>query len=353
MPANRTAKAQPYSVISRHYTPPKLKPKPALVLPKPPPSARTALTRPAKFKPKPRPNFIPQRNLHDRLTTVPGAITRLPLPPGSFNAALTKLPGTDRYVCVYRPNEESFAGCLLDPQLKIIHETHRNIVLKNCTDPRLVWIGQKLFLTYSAMDNRVEYIRGGVLMDLDKSQAFLNPDTVRLSPVTNDRQKNWTPFVHNSRVYLIASVKPHIIYELAQDLKTSHQVYETPWLSPWFCPEFFRGNTNPVQLDDGNWLGTFHTVQVSGNMHYYDNGCYVFSGEPPFKVLRCSNRTYLRAEDAIEPHFRKAGHIEVCFPCGMVREGNRLLISYGDNDSAVKILGTTVDDMLATTLEVY
>ena len=70
-------------------------------------------------------------------------------------------------------------------------------------------------------------------------------------------------------------------------------------------------------------------------------------------MLKCANRTYLKAEDAVEPHFRKKGLIQVCFPVGMTRKNNDLLISYGDNDSSVKILKTTVEDMLKTTIDVY
>ena len=130
--------------------------------------------------------------------------------------------------------------------------------------------------------------------------------------------------------------------------------WKTNWYHPWFYKEFLRGNTNAVQMEDGNYLSTFHTVMRLGkSMHYYDNGFYVFEGKPPFKVLECANKTYLPAEDAIEPHFRKKNSITVCFPVGMVLEKDRILVSYGDNDSCVKILSTNLESVNHTLIKVY
>ena len=85
-------------------------------------------------------------------------------------------------------------------------------------------------------------------------------------------------------------------------------------------------------------------------LNYY---IYIFEGKPPFKVLKCSNKTYLPAEDAIEPHFRKANSILCPFPVGMVVKKNKVIISYGDNDSCVKILETNLEDLNKLMLEVY
>ena len=291
------------------------------------------------------------------LTSLAVTPTRLALPPGCFNAGLVRMLDSDTFVCVYRPNEHSFTACLLDAGLNVIKSTLFPLGLSNCADPRLVWLPDgKLLMVYSSVEEggrKFECIRGAVIMDLARTTAFIKPERFRISPKSDVRQKNWMPFVHLGVVHFVASVKPHIVYQMPRLYEEAVQVHESGWLSPWFTEEFLRGNTNPVQLDDGNYLGTFHSVIRTGKMHDYDNGCYVFEGKPPFRVLRAGVRTYLPAEAAIEPHFRKAGQIRVCFPVGMIRDGEQLLISYGDNDSAVKIMKTTVTEMLATTLEVY
>ena len=282
---------------------------------------------------------------------------RLALPHGCFNAGLVRVPDNDKFVCVYRPDEHSFTACLLDADLNIIRSTLFPLGLNNCADPRLIWTeDQKLLMVYSSVEEggrKFECIRGAVIMDLKAAPAFIKPERFRISPQSDIRQKNWMPFLHLGVIHLIASVNPHIIYWLPRIGDEAVQVASTDWVSPWFTDAFLRGNTNAVQLDDGNYLGTFHSVIKTGAMHDYDNGCYVFEGKPPFRVLRSGQMTYLPCEAAVEPHFRKAGQIRVCFPVGMVRDGENLLISYGDNDSSVKIMRTTVAQMLATTLEVY
>lgn len=286
-------------------------------------------------------------------------VVRLDLPHGSFNAGLVAIPFTDEFVMVHRPDEHSFAVSRLSADLQIIEK--RAIGIANCADPRLIWTPRgELLMVYSSYDTgsyKTECIRGAVIAITDPitcAFCWRRPDPFRISLPGETRQKNWMPFVSDSRIFLVASVCPHLIYELPELGRFAVPFSEAAWDSPWFNTEFPRGNTNPVQLADGNFLGTFHTVVKNpAGLHYYDNGCYVFEPKPPFKVLRCGNRTYLPAEAASEPHFRKSGQIKVCFPVGMVRRGSNLWVSYGDNDSAVKILKTTVEEMLSTTVEIY
>lgn len=304
-------------------------------------------------KPETTPPPITPR-VSKKLTSLitPTNVIRLPLKHGCFNAGLIEFE--NEYVCVYRPDEYSFAAVILNSDLEISSTIHK-FKITNCADPRLIWNNNKLFMIYSSTDESIkkECIRGTIIMDLEKSKQFIQNEPFRVSPPGVTREKNWMPFEYENEIYLIASINPHIIYKLNKN-NEAEKVYETKWISPWFNSEFLRGNTNAVRLPNGNYLSTFHTVEkMNKSMHYYDNGCYVFEGKPPFKVLKCANRTYLKAEDAVEPHFRKKGLIQVCFPVGMLRKDNNLLISYGDNDSSVKILKTTVEDMLQTTIDVY
>lgn len=294
----------------------------------------------------------------ERIHTVPGKITKLNLPAGCFNAGLATAPAAGFYICVYRPDEYHFRACLLDADFNKL-DVDIDLGISNCADPRLIWIDDKrLMIVYSSFagdhDWANECIRGAILLDLNRSADFISPlEPFLISPPGIGRQKNWVPFMHDGAVHLIATAKPHSIYVMPEIGKIAVPAYSTDWLSPWFNNEFFRGNTPPVQLADGNFLNTYHSVVRKGRMHWYDNGCYLFEGKPPFKVVKAGWQTYLPAEAAVEPHFRKAGVIQVCFPVGMVNTDNKLLISYGDNDSAVKILETTVDDMFKTMRDVY
>lgn len=279
---------------------------------------------------------------------------------GAFNPGLVKIPNSTDYVMVYRPDEYGFIGCILDENLDVKPNSYYRFNITNCADPRIVWTPDgKLLMIYSSTTKvgfNYECIRGDIIMDLNDGVQFI--DTVRQFRVSPDelttRQKNWMPFVHDGEIFLIASICPHIVYKFDLNTLKAKKVCEQQWANPWFYPDdFLRGNTNPVQLEDGNYLGTFHTAVWNDKRCYYDNGCYVFSGQFPFNVLKCSNKTYLPAEGAIEPYFRNGHRIVCTFPVGMVREDNNILIAYGDNDSVVKIMKTTVDDMLKLTLDVY
>lgn len=289
-------------------------------------------------------------------------VTRVILPEkGAFNPGLVKMPNSENYVMVYRPDEKRFIGCLLDKNFKVIQKTFHNFKTKNCADPRLIWLpDNRLLMIYSSTTQvgfNHECIRGCFIMDLNKSSSsFVEGQSFRVSPESlTSRQKNWMPFLHEDKIYLVASICPHEIYELKLNNGVEcEKVYSTKWHNPWMFPDhFLRGNTNVIQLDDGNYLGTFHTAVWSGSKCYYDNGCYLFSGKPPFKVLKCANRTYLPAEGAVEKNVRHNKSIVCTFPVGMVREDDKIFISYGDNDSVVKIMKTSVDDMLSLMLDLY
>jgi len=294
---------------------------------------------------------------HQRfLTKVNGNFHRLETPEeGSFNAGIVRYD-KNKLICVYRPDEQSFIGCYLDNDYNILKDSYYSFNIKNCADPRLLWTKDgRLLMTYAYIDNfefDKEYIRGTVIMEDRLSGKFVEDLSFRISPPDlKGRQKNWMPFNHNNKIYLISSVCPHEIYEFV-DVNTCNKVYSTKWSNPWKIKENLRGSTNAVKLPDGNYLSTFHTSMRHKNKFYYDNGCYLFSGKPPFNVLKCSIRTYLPAEAACEPPFRKASEIVCNFPVGMIYENNKVIISYGDSDSVVKIVDYKIEDLLSTMVDV-
>lgn len=329
---------------------------------------RNKISKTNQNKPKPSKNNKPktivkiedkekikERLANPYLISIVKKTTRLDLPEkGSFNAGLVKY--FDKYICVYRPDEYSFKACILNKNLSIDTNTYFKFKSINCSDPRLIWVGNKLLMVYSSTEEvgiRNECIRGGIIMDLDKSNNFIDFEQFRISPKVNERNKNWVPFIYNDKIYLIAHISPHVIYEFDLETKNCELKYKTNWISPWSLNGQLRGNTNVVKLDDGNYLNTFHTANWYGKTYYYDNGAYIFEGKPPFNVIKCANRTYMKAEDAVEPYFRKKDIIKCTFPVGLVKENDNLLISYGDNDSCVKIAEITVKEMENLMVQVY
>jgi predicted GH43/DUF377 family glycosyl hydrolase len=303
------------------------------------------------------------KNLQKRLDksylhSIKGKKTKLELPKkGSFNGSILEIE--DKVLCVYREDEEKFTACFLNKDYKVIHDSFYKLNLECVTDPRLIITSDnKVLLSYSKIifDNMKEReaIAANIIMDLNtsKDNFFINKEITVSPPNLSNRQKNWVPFVYDGKTFFVANVCPHEVYEIdITGEKESVLKYRTEWKHTWFNNEQLRGNTNPVLLADGNYLSTFHTAVKIRGTHYYDNGFYIFEGKPPFKPIFCATKTYLRAEDANEPYFRKHNQILCTFPVGMTidkKDKEKIFISYGDNDSCVKILETNLKNAYET-----
>lgn len=300
---------------------------------------------------------VTRRSTTPFLTNVPGKTTKLILPErGSFNAGILDLG--DKILCVYRPDEIQLVSCFLNKDYSVIPDSFNRFSLLYAADPRLIITpDNKVLMSYSKYEihSSKEHIDGNIIMDLNKSRDRIFMDkTIRISPEwMKNRQKNWMPFVHDKKLYFISTVCPHAIYDVDWNGKNeSTFVYNTNWKNHWFSRESLRGNTNAVMLSDGNYLCTFHTATRIENCHFYDNGAYIFEGKPPFRPIFAGNRTFLRAEAAKEAHYRKEGLIVCTFPVGMILNDDNVIISYGDNDSSVKILETKLEEIKSTMLPV-
>jgi predicted GH43/DUF377 family glycosyl hydrolase len=286
-----------------------------------------------------------------KFSTIKSTMKRLDLQHGCFNGCIIKNKFKDNeYICAYRENEENIYLCRLDYKFDIIPLSLFSLDLYHSADPRLIWTkDNELLMIYSFYEEKMEseHILGRVV--LDSANKYLINKPFRISPRNlNSRQKNWVPFIHNNNIYFIGEIKPHTIYKMNDlaDEKTE-LVYAVDWESKWFNSSHMRGSTPPVLFNNDTFLSTFHTVETHGNVHFYDNGFYLFKSTPPFNVIKCAYKTFLPAESACEPYFRKHEHIVCPFPIGMVVEEENLHISYGDNDSSIKILSTTINEAMS------
>jgi predicted GH43/DUF377 family glycosyl hydrolase len=289
------------------------------------------------------------------LTRIQGQVQKLPLPDGSFNGSI--LPINDKYLLVYRPTEYRFDAVYLDTNYNILEQTHKVLDLKgDVADPRLILTPQKkVIVSYSRfnMGSNNEYICGSTIVDLNISENIFEYEHYRISPSSiADRQKNWMPFICEDKIYFISDVHPHRIYEFDENTKNCFLAYETNYKHGWFNRHQLRGNTNCIKINDDYFMTIFHSVQKIGDCSYYDNGAYLFTAKPPFKIVKFGNKTIMPAEVANEKHFRKSGEIACVFPMSMYKESEQLVITYGDNDSAVKLLKTNLEEIFSTMIRV-
>lgn len=299
----------------------------------------------------------PKRPDKPYLHSIKGRKTKLELPEkGSYNGSILDIE--DKLLCVYRETPKKFTACFLNKDYKAIHDSFYklNLNLEYVCDPRLITTpDNKVLLSYSKGFSKItkerEFIAANIIMDLNasKDNFFINKEITISPPNLSDRQKNWVPFVYGEKTFFIANICPHEVYEIdVTGEKESVLKYRTKWKHTWFNNEPLRGSTNPVLLKDGNYLSTFHTAVYVSGIRYYDNGFYVFEGRPPFKPIFCATKTYLRAEDAIEPYFRWHNKVLCTFPVGMTINKEKICISYGENESCVKILETNLKNAYET-----
>ena len=303
--------------------------------------------------------LLSQRKKTEFLTTIIGKTTRLNLRErGSFNASILKI-SENKILCVYRNDEQNFTSCFMSNDLKIDPKSFHKLNMKNVqvTDPRLIITpNNKVLMSYSRhFDDGQEGIAANIILNLNNTSHQINiENSIRISPNTlSERQKNWIPFVYENEIYFIATICPHRVYKINFEKNPVAELfYSTDWNHAWFNNNSLRGNTTPLLLSDGNYLSTFHTSTLIKHTHFYDNGFYVFEGKPPFRPLYCSYKTFLCAEDAKEPYFRKHNQILCPFPVGMIYNQDKVLISYGDNDSCVKILEVGLENIYKTMVKI-
>jgi len=260
--------------------------------------------------------------------------------PNAFNPSVINFG--EKYICAFRSQEFKCTACILDKNFIVDETSFFTFNLDPCVDSRLLWALNGDLLAFYASpvpDMYKEHIRASVIMKKD-SGKFSNNEHFRVSPQNDPRHKNWCPFISNGKMYITDTVKPHKVYEVEFGKAVANPIISN-WTSKWYKPLLEkRGSTNAVNLGNGMCLGTFHTIDGK----YYDNGLYLFEDKPPFKVLQCSSQPFLKAEDST-PCTR--WQYTICaFPMSMIKKGENIIISYGENDNACKIFKIALSDML-------
>ncbi len=133
-------------------------------------------------------------------------------------------------------------------------------------------------------------------------------------------EKNWVPFSAPTggllSVYHPHTNGEHVVIEHAgHDAKLLHAVKWPGW--KW---GEIRGGAPPVRVGDEFWH-FFHSWRAN----FYAIGLYTFSAFPPYAPLRIIRLPLVRAKKF------------VVFPCGAVQDGDKWMVSWGDEDKSAVI----------------
>ena len=138
-------------------------------------------------------------------------------------------------------------------------------------------------------------------------------------------EKNWTPFIHEGRLYLSYRLEPHVVLRCNWQTGGCAVAHRTNSTAVWAHQRTSvrmgaRGGSPAVHLRSvGSYVGIAHFRNPSG---IYDHCLYEFEDRPPFAMLRSSQRFMFNSSDRIQ------------FVAGMYKHHDELVVSYGASDIA-------------------
>jgi hypothetical protein len=169
-------------------------------------------------------------------------------------------------------------------------------------------------------------------------------------------EKNWSPFVYEGKSHFIYSITPHRIltYPSLQsaNLGAESILSENDWSRQlWGSP---RGGT-PAQLVNGEYLSFFHSAfEDHRGVVWYTMSAYTFEATPPFRITRISPHPITFHGIYDSPHRDIANsRVRCIYPAGFVTDDDKIHLSCGENDSAIKIITMDKQALLKSLKSVY
>lgn len=151
------------------------------------------------------------------------------------------------------------------------------------------------------------------------------------------KEKNWTFFVKEDRLFCIYSIDPHIIVEFDWEGNVKSQFITYFDTNQNWKYGACRGGSNPI-LKDGVMHSFFHSsIPWGKGRRRYLMGSYKFNPEPPFNILDMNPTPILWGNEQDE-RILKDVNPPVIFPCGAIVENDKFLVSFGFNDEKTGIV---------------
>ena len=213
----------------------------------------------------------------------------------------------------------------------------------NAQDPRLIIVNKKLYVVYSnIVTNGLTCVGRMIAAEVyQTNNNFLIYDPTPFlffdGENINKKEKNWTPFSYNNKLYLAYSINPHIIFTPSFILDSCTTVASTQANINWPWGQL-RGGSQAL-LVNGQYLSFFHSVKAlqsvqSGGklMTHYFMGAYTFDPAPPFALNAISPHPIVAKAFYNGPMYVNWEPLCEVFPCGYVFDANNIYVTYGRQD---------------------
>lgn len=249
--------------------------------------------------------------------------------------------------------KNSISVIFLNSNYEFIGEPTHVEMNGNVEDPRIFKCENKHYMTYVrfkfAPHRHFCYYMCEILINDSGVETLLNTETQLRNP---DRfyqhEKNWSPFSYKDKLHFVYSLSPHIVYEWNQKTSNPSAIYQSfPQIPFWKWGEL-RGGTPSVRYSEDEYIAFFHSFIFFNNIWHreYKMGAYTFSAKPPFKFLRMTtspieHESFWQDKNLISDH-------RVVFPMSLLVEKEKLILSYGDQDTRSKIMEFDSKELLAS-----
>ena len=210
-------------------------------------------------------------------------------------------------------------------------------------DPRLIAVGERLYLAYNNVINDevrrmviAELLTDGQNYYVDHSECFVRFDGA--NPARSE--KNWVPFEYMGELHLAYSLVPHRILQPIFGTNSCASVANSLSGIKWNWG-VLRGGT--TALREGNeYLSFFHSCKSMSTQHskgkcipHYFMGAYTFSAEPPFAITRISPRPIIGKNFYTGKAHKTWKPVCVVFPGGFISEEMHIWVLYGRQDHEI------------------
>jgi len=217
-----------------------------------------------------------------------------------------------------------------------------------CEDPRIVQIGDRLYMTYTAFDGigptRVALTSISVEDFIAHKWNWASPKLIS-PPGIDDKNACVLPEKINNKYAIFHRIYPCIWIDFVDDLDFSND----SWIRgrAWFKPRTDKWDSRkigiagpPIKTDIG-WLLLYHGI--SSFDRHYRIGAMLLQTENPTQVI--SHLDYPILEPRLR--FELEGQINnVVFPCGSVVINNTLYVYYGGADSVIGVAACSLSELL-------
>lgn len=220
---------------------------------------------------------------------------------------------------------------------------NEEVEFEQMEDPRVLVYDDKIYVSCATYIHDAFHLVNQKMLVFDKD--FNHIDNIHFKygyngkklTETTGKEKNWTFFVHENKLMCIYALSPHTVLEFDWDGNIvkeyiTHNDFNNKWR--FGVP---RGGTNPV-LYNNFYYSFFHShVEWGKGQRCYFMGKYKFNSNPPFEIVDFSLKPILWGNEK-DDRIYSDGNPLVVFPCGVIIENNKFLVSLGINDEKTAVV---------------